>query len=134
MGLLMKKELNLALARIQITTQGKNLLMSIKQMLPVVRPKLEDSGLFASITVFAKVAKVMAIMAMAIMAMEIMVMAIRAMAIMAMAMALMAIMAKVMAIMARVMAIMERVMAMADPKLINDIHRNSEIKEISFFL
>merc|ERR1712152_86226 len=123
MGLLMKKELNLALARIQITTQGKNLLMSIKQMLPVVRPKLEDSGLFASITVFAKVAKVMAIMAMAIMAMEIMVMAIRAMAMMAMA--LIAIMAKVMAIMARVMAIMVRVMAikaMANPKQINDIH------------
>merc|ERR1712223_1568178 len=116
--------------------------MSVKQMLPVVRPKLEDSGLFASITVFAKVAKVMAIMAMAIMAraiiaraimaMEIMVMAIREMA-----MAFMAIMAKVMAIMARVMAIMVRVMAimaMANPKQINDIHRNSGIKEISFFL
>merc|ERR1712223_1690862 len=106
--------------------------MSVKQMLPVVRPKLEDSGLFASITVFAKVAKVMAIMAMAIMARAIMARAIMAMEIMvlairAMAMALMAIMAKVMAIMARVMAIM-------NPKQINDIHQNSGIKEISFFL
>ena len=36
-------------ARIQIAIKGKHLLMSVRLIMPVVRPKLEDSRIFASI-------------------------------------------------------------------------------------